>query len=192
MRALIVVDMLNDFVTGALANEARAVAVVPSIRRLLDHARANEDWMVVYANDAHRADDREIGLWGRHAMAGTPGAAVIDQLAPAGLEREIVISKRFYGAFDGTDLEDTLFDFEVEDVVLAGQHTHGSVRHTAYGAFMAGYDILVPSDAVCTIEGMDHEAALGDLKENYGATLTTSTALIGRPVLRTASFNPRM
>ncbi len=192
MRALIVVDMLNDFVTGTLANAARATAIVPSIRRLLDHARANEDWVVVYANDAHRADDREVGVWGRHAMAGTPGAAVIEQLAPMGLEREIVISKRFYGAFDGTDLEDTLFDFEVEDVVLAGQHTHCSIRHTAYGAFMAGYDILVPSDAVCTIEGIDAEAALGDLKENYGATLTTSTALIGRPVLRTASFNPRM
>ena len=38
MRALIVVDMLNDFVTGTLANEARAMAIVPSIRRLIDHA----------------------------------------------------------------------------------------------------------------------------------------------------------
>ena len=192
MRALIVVDMLNDFVTGTLANEARAMAIVPSIRRLIDHARANEDWVVVYANDAHRADDREIGVWGRHAMAGTPGAQVIDQLAPMGVEREIVFPKRFYGAFDGTDLEDTLFDFEVEDVVLAGQHTHCCVRHTAYGAFMAGYDIMVPTDAVCAMENVDHEAALGYLKDSYGATLTTSTALIGRPVLRTASFNPRM
>ncbi len=192
MRALIVVDMLNDFVTGALANEARAMAIVPSIRRLMDHARANEDWVLVYANDAHRADDREVGLWGRHAMAGTHGAAVIDQLAPQGVEREILISKRHYGAFDGTELEDILFDYEVEDVVLAGQHTQGAIRHTAYGAFMAGYDILVPSDAVCATEHVDHEAALGDLKNAYGATLTTSTALIGRPVLRTASFNPRM
>lgn len=192
MRALIVVDMLNDFVTGTLANEARATAIVPSIRRLIDHARANEDWLVVYANDAHRADDREIGIWGRHAMAGTPGAAVLDQLAPIGVEREIVVPKRFYGAFDETDLEDILFDFEVEDVVLAGQHLHGSIRHTAYGAFMAGYDIFVPSDAVCTYGDVDHEAALGALKNSYGATLTTSTALIGRPVLRTASVNPRM
>ena len=125
-------------------------------------------------------------------MAGTHGAAVIDQLAAIGAEREIVISKRFYGAFDQTDLEDTLFDFEVDDVVLVGQHTHCCVRHTAYGAFMAGYDILVPSDACCVFEGVDQEAALGYLRETYGATLTTSTALIGRPVLRTASFNPRM
>ena len=39
---------------------------------------SDDEWLVVYANDAHRADDREIGVWGRHAMAGTPGAQVID------------------------------------------------------------------------------------------------------------------
>ena len=192
MKALIVVDMLNDFVSGALHNEAKATAIVPSIRRLLDHARANEEWVVVYANDAHRADDRELAIWGRHALAGTHGAAVIEALAPIGTEREIVLTKRFYGAFDGTDLEDILFDYEVNDVILVGQHTNGGIRHTAYGAFLAGYDIHVPMDAVCAHDGIDQQAALGDLKDMYGATLTTSTALIGRPVLRTASVNPAM
>jgi nicotinamidase-related amidase len=190
VRALIVIDMLNDFVSGALAPEASTAAIVPSIRRLIDHARRDEDWVVAYANDAHRADDRELAIWGRHALAGTSGAAVIDALAPIGAEREVVIPKRFYGAFDGTDLEDILFDYEVEDVILTGQPTNGGIRHTAYGAFMAGYDIFVPMDAVCAGEGVDQQAALGDLKTMYGATLTTSAALIGRPVLRTASFNP--
>ena len=131
-------------------------------------------------------------MWGRHALAGTPGGAVIEPLAPVGAEREIVLPKRFYGAFDDTDLEDILFDFDVTDVILVGQHTNSGIRHTAYGAFMAGYEILVPMDAVCSLEGTDQQAALGDLKDMYGATLTTSTALIGRPVLRTASVNPAM
>ena len=192
MKALIVVDLLNDFVTGALANEVRAKRIVPSIRRLIDHARADDDWLVVYANDAHRVDDRELAIWGRHALAGTPGAAVIEPLAPIGAEREIVLPKRFYGAFDDTDLEDILFDFDVTDVILVGQHTNSGICHTAYGAFMAGYEILVPMDAVCSLDAVDQQAALGNLKDMYGATLTTSTALIGRPVLRTASVNPAM
>lgn len=192
MKALIVVDMLNDFVTGTLANEARALPIVPSIRRLIDHARNDEEWLVIYACDAHRSDDREVAIWGRHAMAGTHGAAVIEALEPIGADREIVVSKRFYGAFDGTDLEDTLIDYDVEDVILTGQHTHSGIRHTAYGAFLAGYDMQVPMDAVCAHEGIDHEAALGYLKDMYGANLTTSTALIGRPRLRTASFNPKL
>ena len=76
------------------------------------------------------------------------------------------------------------------DVILVGQHTQGGVRHTAYGAFLAGYEIHVPTDAVCAFEGANEAAALGELKDLYGVNLTTSTALIGRPVLRTASFNP--
>ncbi len=192
MKALIVVNMLNDFVTGSLANEARAMQIVPAIRRLIDHARKDPDWLVAYANDAHRADDREVSVWGRHAMAGTAGAAVIDALAPVGAEREIVSPKRFYGAFDETDLEDSFIDYDVTDVVVTGQHTHCCVRHTAYGAFIRGYGIQVPTDAVCAMEGVDNEAAVQDLVELYGAVTTTSAALSGRQPLKTAYSKPRL
>ncbi len=187
MKALIIVDMLNDFVTGAVRNEAKAMRIVPSVRRLLDHARADPEWLVVYANDAHRADDREVEFKGRHAMAGTHGAMVIEPLAPIGAEREIVVPKRFYGAFDGTDLDDTLFDYDVSEVVLVGQHTDCAILHTAYGAFYAGYGILLPTDAVCAMDEVDETAALEKLSTMYGVELTSSTALIGRPVLRTAT-----
>ncbi|CAQ82885.1 MULTISPECIES: cysteine hydrolase family protein [Photorhabdus] len=177
MKALIVVDMLNDFVTGALANEAYAMKIVPVIKRLINYARCQPDWLVVYANDAHRADDREMSIWGRHAMAGTPGANVIEALAPVGADREIVSPKRFYGAFDGTNLEEVFREYGVTEVVLTGQHTHCCVRHTAYGAFVRGYRIKVLSDAVCVFPGVDQQAALDYLKSIYGAEITTSTAL---------------
>lgn len=187
MRALIVADMLNDYVTGASVATAH---IIPAIRRLIDHARVDDDWLVVYANDARRADDREMAVRGRQAMAGTPGAAVIEALAPIGADREIVLSKRHYGAFEETDLDDTLFDYDVTGVVLAGQHLDIGLRHTAYGAFLAGLDIFVPGDAVRASDPAAQNAALAYLKDVYGATLTSSTALIGRPVLRTAAFNP--
>ena len=187
MKALVIVDMLNDFVTGAAGAGAAAKRIVPSVRRLLDHARADEDWLVVYANDAHRFDDRELELKGRHAMAGTLGAMVIDDLAPIGADRELIVSKRFYGAFDSTDLDDTLFDYDVIDIVLAGQSLDTSLLHTAYGAFCAGYAIQVPTDAVCAPDEVDIPQALERLSTTYGAELTTSSALIGRPVLRMAT-----
>jgi nicotinamidase-related amidase len=177
MKALIVIDMLNDFVTGVLANEADASRIVPAIARLIDYARARPDWLVVYANDAHRADDREIAVWGKHAMAGTPGAAVVDALAPIGAEREIVSPKRFYGAFDETDLGALFEKYGVTDVVLTGQHTHCCVRHTAYGAFTRGYGIRVPADAVCVFPGVDGDAALDYLKTIYGAEITSTAAV---------------
>ena len=39
MKALIVIDMLNDFVTGVLANRADAERIIPQIRRLIEFAR---------------------------------------------------------------------------------------------------------------------------------------------------------
>lgn len=180
MKALIVIDMLNDFVDGVLANAEHAGRIVPQIRALIDHARAREDWLVVYSNDAHRADDREIGIWGKHAMAGTAGAQVIDALAPVGAAREIVSPKRFYGAFDDTGLGETLAGYGVREVVLTGQHTHCCVRHTAYGAFTRGLGITVVSDATCVFPGVDQEAALDYLRTIYGAEIASTREVIAR------------
>jgi nicotinamidase-related amidase len=178
VKALIVIDMLNDFYTGVLANKDSAEKIVPAIRTLIDHARSSDDWLVVYSNDAHRAEDGEIAIWGPHAMAGTPGAAVIPELAPIGAPREVVSPKRFYGAFDETGLDEVLKAHGVTDVIITGQHTHCCVRHSSYGAFIRGYRIHVPTDAVCVFPGVDQNAALDYLKSMYAADLTTSEALL--------------
>jgi nicotinamidase-related amidase len=81
--ALVIVDMLRDFVDGRLANPA-AVPTIERIGALAEAARGRSDWIVVYGNDAHQPGDVELRLFGEHAMAGTPGAEVIEQLAPAG------------------------------------------------------------------------------------------------------------
>jgi len=185
MKALIIIDMLNDFVDGALANP-RAQAIVPSLVRLLAHARA-DGWVVVFSNDAHETGDPELAVWGEHAMAGTPGAQVIAALAPRPGEREIVSPKRAYGAFDGTGLDEQLRALGVDQVVLTGQHTHICVRHSAYGALLRGYGILVPRDAVCGFEGVDEEAALDYLRDTYAARIVTVDELIGVGAQRSAA-----
>ena len=169
MRALIIVDMLNDFVDGELANP-RAQAIVDPLQRLLSHAR-EDGWVVAFSNDAHRPEDPELRIWGPHAMEGTPGADVIPQLAPQ--DGEIVSPKRVYGAFDGTGLHEQLKAKGVDEVVIAGQHTHICVRHSSYGAQMRGYRIAIPRDAVCAFEGVDQDEALDYLKMAYGAEITT-------------------
>jgi nicotinamidase-related amidase len=177
MKALVIIDMLDDFVGGALANP-RAQAIVPSLKRLLEHAR-REGWVVVFSNDAHEPGDPEMAVWGEHAMAGTPGAQVIAELAPQPGERELVSPKRYYGAFDETGLGQQLRDLGVDEVILAGQHTHICVRHTSNEAFRAGFRISVPRDAVCAFEGVDEDLALDYLRTVYGARITTVDELIG-------------
>lgn len=70
--AILVVDMLNDFVTGALTCD-RAKAIVPATAELLDAAR-KAGVPVIFCNDAHIAGiDRELKIWGDHAIAGHQG-----------------------------------------------------------------------------------------------------------------------
>jgi nicotinamidase-related amidase len=176
MKALIVVDMLNDFVTGKLANP-KAQAIIPPLQQLLAHARA-EGWTVVFSNDAHHHDDPELRVWGEHAMAGTPGADVIAELAPA--EGDVVSPKRAYGAFDFTGLDEQLRERGVSEVVITGQHTHICVRHSSYGAMIRGYEVTIPRDAVCGFEGVDEDEALAYLEMAYAATITTADELIAQ------------
>jgi nicotinamidase-related amidase len=176
MRALIIVDMLNDFVDGKLANP-KAQAIIAPLQQLLQHAR-DEDWVVVFSNDAHNPGDPELRVWGEHAMASTREAEVIPQLAPR--EGEIVSPKRVYGAFDFTGLDEQLKERGVDEVVITGQHTHICVRHSSYGALIRGYAITIPRDAVCGFEGVDEEEALAYLEMAYGAQITTIGELAGR------------
>ena len=178
MKALVIVDMLKDFVDGELANP-RAQRIVEPLRRLLNHAR-EDGWVVVFSNDAHRPDDPELKVWGEHAMEGTPGAEVIDELEPRG--GEIVSPKRNYGAFDETGLAGQLREMGVNEVVITGQHTHICVRHSSYGALKEGFEITIPRDAVCAFEGVDEDDALEYLKMAYKANVTTVDELVGSPV----------
>ena len=178
MKALIIVDMLDDFVDGKLANP-RAQAIVEPLARLLAHAR-EEGWVVVFSNDAHHPEDPEMTIWGEHAMEGDPGAQVIEALAPR--EGEIISPKRHYGAFDDTGLAEQLKALGVDEVVITGQHTHICVRHSSYGALRNGFAITVPRDAVCAFEGVDEDEALEYLKMAYGASVTTVDELAGAAV----------
>jgi nicotinamidase-related amidase len=178
MRALIIVDMLEDFVDGELANP-RAQAIVEPLQRLLEHAR-EAGWVVVFSNDAHQPGDPELKIWGEHAMAGTPGAQVIAAIEPR--EGEIISPKQHYGAFDETGLTEQLKERGVDEVVITGQHTHICVRHSSYGALRNGFEILVPRDAVCAFEGVDEDDALAYLEMAYGAAITTVDELVGAAV----------
>ena len=149
--ALLIVDMLHDFVDGTLANPAAKPTVEP-IARLVDEAR-RAGWPVLYGNDAHRAGDLEFAVFGEHAIAGSPGAAVIPELAPA--SGDLVIPKRFYSSFTSTDLDASCRVHGIDHLVLVGQHTDCCCRHTTYDAFLRGIAVTVVSDGTCVFEPAD-------------------------------------
>lgn len=177
--AVIVLDMLNDFVTGNLKTD-RAARIIKPIQKLVQAARANSV-PVIYSNDAHFSTDFEVvEKWGKHAIKGSPGAQVIPELAPT--EKDFVVEKRVYSGFYETGLDSLLRSLYkglgVETVILAGLHTHICVRHTAASAFYRGYKITVPRDGVEAFTRKDHEDGLKYLKDVYGAEIKTVNEII--------------
>lgn len=173
--ALIVIDMVNDFIDGVLANPA-ALAIIGPIGRLAERARAAPEWEVVYANDAHHDGDRELTVFPPHAMAGTVGAEVVPALAPQ--LGDLIVPKRSYSAFTGTHLDIKLRAAGVGRLLLVGQHTDCCVRHTSYDAFCLGYELAVAPEATTVYApgspepvAVRQRAALEYLRTYYGARL---------------------
>ncbi len=167
MKALLVIDMVNDFVKGKFGS-GRAVAIVPSIAALLSAART-AGAPVVYVRDAHLPGDPELRVWGRHAMAGTRGSAIVEELGPKAGER--VFDKRQYSGFFNTSLDASLKAWDVVEILFAGISADICVQHNVADAFYRGYRTTVVSDCVESIDPRRKRAALKYMKEMYGTSI---------------------
>jgi nicotinamidase-related amidase len=170
--------MLNDFITGALRSD-RASKTISSIKDLISVART-KGIPVFYCNDEHVKDDPELKIWGPHSMKGTVGSQVIPELKPDQHDR--VVPKRFYGSFDSTNLDTLLKEsYEgkgVTTLIITGIHTHICIKHTSYGAFIRGYNIIIPEDAVNAFTKEDQESGLAYIKDNYGAKIMQTSEIV--------------
>src|SRR3954451_18729446 len=100
--ALVVVDMQRDFVSdGGTLQVPDAAGTVPVIAGLLERART-AGARVVFSQDTHGEQDPEFAIWPAHAIEGTWGWEIVDELAP--LPGETVLRKPRYDAFYGTPL----------------------------------------------------------------------------------------
>ena len=174
--AIIVIDIIKDFTTGVLGSE-RARGIIPRVKRLLGEAR-EKGVPIVYVTDAHIEDDREFQLWPRHAVDGTPGAEIVEELQPQ--PGDYHLKKRRYSAFYATGLDALLRELGVDTVILTGLVTNICVQHTAADAFFRGYRVVVVEDCVEALSDEAHRGALRYMREIYGAEVVSSQELLNR------------
>ena len=167
-KALIIVDMLNDFVDekGALYCGETARGIVPFVREKLETARKQGD-AVIYLQDAHDEDDKEFEKFPKHCVAGSWGSSVIDELKP--LPGEKVIPKKRYSGFYGTDLEDVIEKAGADAIEVVGVCTSICVMDTVGGLANRDYNISVPEKWVADFDPESHQFALKRMKQLYGA-----------------------
>lgn len=160
-RALLIADMLNDFVKeGGTLIVKDASGIVPAIKTRIDQARS-DGTIVIYITDAHRPDDPEFKDWPPHAIPGTWGQKVIDELAPE--PQDFIVLKRRYSGFFMTQLDLVLREEKITDLIITGVLTNICVFFTAVEGRYLTYDVSVPRDSVASTSREDHEWALGQL-----------------------------
>lgn len=164
-KAIVVVDMIHDFVYGKFGGE-RPQSVIPCIQKLLEYGREN-DIPIIYLKDAHREEDHELDVWGEHAMKGTEGSQIVPELTPE--PGDYVLEKTRYSSFHETELDALLEDLGVSKIIIVGVTTDICVRHTAADAFFRGYEITVPSDCVNSISDDVQDRALREMENLYNA-----------------------
>ena len=168
--ALIVVDMLNDFIDekGALYCGQGARDIIPFVKKRMEaHRRAGS--LVVYLHDAHAKDDLEFEKFPVHCVADTWGSRIIDALVPRSGER--VLPKTRYSGFYGTELENILAAHGPEEVEVVGVCTSICVMDTVGGLANRDYRTIVPRAGVADFDAEGHRYALLRMERLYGATI---------------------
>ncbi|TYO98322.1 nicotinamidase-related amidase [Geothermobacter ehrlichii] len=167
-QALVIIDMLNDFVQPGAPLEVPATReILPALQQRLRQARA-QGLPVIHVCDAHAPDDSEFSRmgWPPHAVRGTRGAQIVDELAP--LPGETTVCKTTYSGFHATDLDEHLRRLQVDELVLTGCVTSICVLYTAADAVMRGYRVRVPADCVAHLDPGDGAFALRQMRQVLG------------------------
>ena len=173
-RALIVVDVQNDFCPGGALAVPRGDEVIAPLNKLIKEFLARGE-MVVKGRDWHPARTKHFaefgGMWPPHCVQGTTGAEFHRDLVDD--PRITVISKGMgdednYSEFDGTDLARLLREHEVEEVWVGGLATDYCVKHTVLDAVREGFKVKAVADAMRAVEvkAGDGERAVEEMRQS--------------------------
>ena len=153
-RALIVLDVENEFWPGGALAVERGDEVVAPLNRLIEEFLSRGD-LVVKSRDWHPERTKHFrqygGTWPTHCVQGTRGAEFHPELRED--PRIRVVSKGLgdedsYSAFDGTDLAETLRAEGVREVWVGGLATDYCVKNTVLDALRRGFRVRAVSDAM--------------------------------------------
>jgi nicotinamidase/pyrazinamidase len=176
MRALIIVDVQNDFCEGGSLAVAGGAAVARGISEMLAkphdyaHVVATKDFHIDPGD--HFSDDPDFAAsWPPHCVAGTPGADFHPQFDSRAVET--VFKKGHhsaaYSGFEGKDesgtsLADWLKQHGVDEVDVVGLATDYCVQATAADAAKAGFSTRVLRDLTAGVAPESTAKAVDDLR----------------------------
>jgi nicotinamidase-related amidase len=152
--ALVLIDLQNAIV-GINPVPHTAAQVVENSKKLAEVFRAHGAPVVYVRVDLN--DLMKLPVDQPHNMGDKPLPPVASEIAAsAGFQPgDILITKRHWGAFAGTDLEQQLKSRRIDTVVLTGISTNGGVESTARQGTGLGFAFVLVEDA-CSSQNAEH------------------------------------
>ena len=183
-RALIIVDVQNDFCPGGSLAVSHGDEVVGPLNELAREFLARGD-VVVKSRDWHHAQTKHFaafgGTWPMHCVQGTHGAEFHPRLIDD--PRITVISKAQkdadeYSAFDGTGLSSLLREQGVGEVWVGGLATDYCVKQTALDAAREGFKVRAVAEAMRPVELQpgDGDRAIEEMRRAGVEIMNTMTS----------------
>jgi nicotinamidase-related amidase len=172
--ALIVIDMLNDFLeTWAPASKQRLVQATNALVAIVREHRRPVIWVrQEFRPDLEDAfpEMRAKGI--RITIEGTPGCQLAPELAVDPAD-QIIVKKR-YSAFYGTTLDQVLADLAPDGLILAGINTHACIRTAAIDAYQRDWKVVLAADCVDSYDREHHEISLRYMKDKIAAVMSNA------------------
>lgn len=171
-RALLLVDVQNDFCPGGALAVAEGDQVVAPLNRLIQEFLQSGE-PVFRSRDWHPRETNHFtefgGTWPVHCVRDTKGAEFHPDLIDD--PRIITISKGMgdedsYSAFDATELGSQLRQLGVEEVWVGGLATDYCVKNTVLDALKEGFRVKVREDAMraVNLNAGDGERAIEEMR----------------------------
>jgi len=172
-NALIIIDMVKviiDMVKDYFSPESNypitehAKAIIPPINHLIGIFRQKE-FPVIFSTDAFQADDFLFkGKMHPHAIKGTRGAEVVDDLDMA--TEDLWLPKPRFSAFFNTGLENILREQNVTSCSVAGIATSFCVLTTAMDAVCHNFETVILEDCSAAFSKEAHSQCLDLYRKN--------------------------
>ena len=189
-KALIVVDVQNDFCPGGSLAVVNGDKVVAPLNKLLNEFLDRGE-PVFKTRDWHPAKTKHFkaygGTWPVHCVQGTRGAEFHPDLLDD--PRITIISKGTdeatdgYSGFDGTNLARLLREEEVEEVWVGGLATDYCVKHTVLDARRENFEVKALADAMRPVneDPQDGAEAIEEMRAAGAEIVGSESKAAGTP-----------
>jgi len=193
--AVMVIDMQNAFVKkgGMFDMSGRDISQISRViepnKKIIEAARA-ANVKVVYAVHRLTHDMREVGPVSRYRfnpawdnpemrngsiLEGTWGTEIIEELKPR--EDEMVIVKRRFSAFSGTELDMMLKTYDIRYLIFTGVATNICVESSLRDASHLQYLPVLVTDAVAASPPSRQQSSIDNIREIFGWVTESKSVL---------------